>query len=53
MSRAKQTQVTIALTEEQLARIEKVVKLREKDNPFIKRADVLRELLMSGLEALT
>lgn len=45
----KPAAITLNITHDQLERIDRIVKQREKTNPFIKRADVLRELLERGL----
>jgi len=46
------TQITLLLTRPQLAKVNKRLQEKKKIDAYAKKADVLREILDAGLEAL-
>ena len=46
------TQVTVILTPKQHAKIVKRLREKKKDNVFVRKADIVREIVDAGLEAL-
>jgi hypothetical protein len=45
------TQITMLLTPNQYAKIERIVRQKKKNNALAKKSQVLREILDAGLEA--
>jgi hypothetical protein len=45
-------QVTLLLTPGQFAKIDRRLKAKKKSNTYVKKADVLREIVDAGLQAL-
>jgi Arc/MetJ-type ribon-helix-helix transcriptional regulator len=44
-------QMSVVLSAQQAARVEKLVEKRKKSDPFVKRSEVLRDLIVAALDA--